>query len=106
MEQKIIQRVLRHPEFHKMAHKKALLGWSFSTLMLLVYVVYILFIAFKPEYFAIPVSEGSVTTWGIYFGLAVIIFAFVITGIYVYKANGEFETLTQKVVQEVKGEKS
>ncbi len=72
--------------------------------MFIVYVVFILFIGMSPHTFGIPVSEGSVTTWGIYVGLFVILFAFTITGIYVHKANGEFEQMTQDVVKKVKGE--
>lgn len=104
MDQQTAQRVLSHPEFQKMARKKATLGWGFSALMLFVYVVFILFIGFSPESFGTPVSAGSITTWGIYVGLFVIVFAFTITGIYVHKANGEFEQMTRKVVQEVQGE--
>ena len=46
-------------------------------------------------------SEGGITTWGIYIGLAVIMFAVAITGIYVYVANGRFEETTREVVREV-----
>lgn len=104
MDQQTAHRVLMHPEFQKMARKKAALGWGFSALMLFVYVVFILFIGFSPESFGVPVSPGSVTTWGIYVGLFVIVFAFAITGIYVHKANGEFEKMTRNVVDEVRGE--
>ena len=88
MDQQTAQRVLTHPKFQEMARKKSVLGWSFSALMLFVYVVFILFIGFSPESFGVPVSPGSVTTWGIY----------------VHKANGEFEKMTQQVVKEVQGE--
>ena len=66
MDQQTAQRVLSHPKFQEMARKKSVLGWSFSALMLFVYVVFILFIGFSPESFGVPVSPGSVTTWGIY----------------------------------------
>jgi uncharacterized membrane protein (DUF485 family) len=37
-----------------------------------------------------------VTTLGIPIGMGVIVFTIVITGIYVRRANGEFDTLTKK----------
>ena len=49
-------------------------------------------------------SPDGVTTWGIYIGIFVIVFSFVITGIYVFIANGKFEQMTQEVVREVFGE--
>ena len=101
MDQQTAQRVLSHPKFQEMARKKSVLGWSFSALMLFVYVVFILFIGFSPESFGVPVSPGSVTTWGIYVGLFVILFAISITGIYVRQANGPLEEITQEVVREV-----
>jgi uncharacterized membrane protein (DUF485 family) len=49
-----------------------------------------------------PLSEGSVTTIGIPIGMAVIIFAFVITGIYTKRANSEFDDLNNKIKDAVK----
>lgn len=101
MDKKLAQRVLENPEFKKMARQKSVLGWSFSILMFTIYVVYITYIGVSPESFGIPVAENSVTTWGIYIGLFVILFAIAITGIYVHKANGEFEETTQRVIRSV-----
>jgi uncharacterized membrane protein (DUF485 family) len=95
---KLTQRVLDNPEFQKMAHQKSVLGWSFSILMFSIYVVYILYIGLSPESFGVPVGTNSITTWGIYIGLFVILFAIAITGIYVHKANGVFEETTQRVI--------
>ncbi len=105
MEKHTAERVLNNPEFQKMARKKSILGWSFSALMFAIYVAFILYIGISPQSFGVPVSPGSVTTWGIYIGLFVILFAIAITGIYVHKANGEFEDMTQRVIREVQGEK-
>ncbi|MDY0273186.1 MAG: DUF485 domain-containing protein [Advenella sp.] len=98
---KLTQRVLDNPEFQKMAHQKSVLGWSFSILIFSIYVVYILYIGLSPESFGVPVGTGSITTWGIYIGLFVILFAIAITGIYVHKANGVFEETTQRVIRVV-----
>lgn len=101
MEQETAKKILSHPEFQKMAKKKSTLGWGFSALVFVIYVSYIGIIGISPESFATPVSEGSVTTWGIYIGLFVIVFSFIVTGLYVRKANGEFDRMTRRVVDEV-----
>ncbi len=101
-EQRLAERILNHPKFQTMARQKALLGWSFSVIMFLVYTGFILIIGLKPELFATPVSQGGVTTWGIYIGLFIIVFSFVITAVYVVIANGRFEQMTQEVIGEVK----
>ena len=104
MEKNIAQQVLNNPKFQKMAKTKRMYCWSFSILMFVIYVIYILYIGASPESFGVPVAAGKTTTVGIYVGLFVILFAFAITGIYVHKANGEFEKMTQQVVKEVQGE--
>lgn len=102
MNDSTVKQVLSHPEFINMAKKKSRLGWTFSALMFLVYFTFIALIGLNPNAFATPISTGATTTWGIYIGLFVIIFAFVITGIYVHKANGEYERMTQSVVDDIK----
>jgi len=47
-------------------------------------------------------SSDSVTTIGIPIGVAVIIFAFITTGIYTKRANGEFDDLANKIKKSVK----
>ena len=103
-EQQLAQKVLSNPKFKAMARQKSILGWTFSAVMFFVYAAFILVIGTNPHLFAAKVSAEGVTTWGIYIGIFVIVFSFVITGIYVYIANGRFEKITQEVVQEVFGE--
>ncbi len=70
--------------------------------MLIVYFTFILTIAFKPSLLAIPLSEGSVITIGVPIGILIILFAFVLTGIYTRRANGEFDDLSKKIKDAVK----
>jgi uncharacterized membrane protein (DUF485 family) len=72
--------------------------------MLVVYFGFVLTIAFDPSILGTPLSEGSVTTVGIPVGVAVILIAFVLTGVYTRRANGEFDELTAKIKAKAKGE--
>lgn len=96
----IDRRVMAHPEFQVMAREKSILAWSLTAIMISVYAVYIIYIGTSPATFAQTVGNSTVTV-GIYAGLFVIFFAIAITGIYVYRANGVYENITQKVVKEV-----
>ena len=99
-------RVLAHLAFRSMARQKAWLGWSFSAIVFAVYVAYIWVIGTSPQTLAAKVSSDGITTWGIWVGMFVIVFSFVITLVYVWLANGKFEEMTQKVVRETQeGEK-
>ncbi|XPV53205.1 MAG: DUF485 domain-containing protein [Halarcobacter ebronensis] len=64
---------------------------------------YILVIAFKPTIMGIKTGEG-VMTIGYPIGGAIIIVSFITTLIYVKRANGEFEDLTNQVKEDVKDE--
>lgn len=97
-----IQRIINNPQFQAMANKKTSIGTIFSIITLIVYFGYLLFIGFNKSWFVTPVATGATTTIGVYIGFAIIIFAVAITGIYVHKANGEFDSMANKVVDEIK----
>ena len=85
-------------KFHALVARKSRLGWGLAALVLLVYYTFILVVAFTPESLGQTIYEGSVLTWGLPIGAAVIVFAFVITGIYVHRANTIYDGLMQDVV--------
>jgi uncharacterized membrane protein (DUF485 family) len=68
--------------------------------MLMIYFGYILLIAFEPAFLARPICGGT-TTVGIPLGLAVILAGIVLTGIYVWRANGRFDALTRVISEEM-----
>lgn len=83
-------------EYKELIAKRSQIKWPLAFLMLLVYYGFILIIAFAPDLFALKVGDGH-TSVGIAIGLGVIIFSFIITGIYVQKANKILEPLTDKL---------
>ena len=70
--------------------------------MLVVYFAFILTIAFDPSFLGTRISPDSVTTIGIPIGMLVIVFAFLLTGIYTKKANSEFDDLANKIKNSIK----
>jgi uncharacterized membrane protein (DUF485 family) len=70
--------------------------------MLAAYYAFILVIAFNPKLLAIKIAEGSVISVGIPVGILLILFSFALTGIYVVRANGEFDRLNNEIKEEFK----
>lgn len=103
MSQHIYDRVQANPKFAELVQKRSAFAWKLSIAMLLVYYSFILVIAFSPTTFAQKIGDG-VTTVGIPVGLAVIVIAFVLTGIYTQRANGEFDELTHQIKEEARSE--
>lgn len=100
MEENLVRRIASNPRYQKLVAARSSFGWTLSVLMLIVYYGYILLIAFNKEFLAQKIGNG-VMTWGIPIGLFVIVFTIVITGIYVWRANSEFDELTAAVRKEV-----
>lgn len=92
------EHIRNNETFHNLVAQRSRLSWTLAVLILVVYYSFILVIAFAPGLFGIPINTDSTITWGIVIGLAVILFTFLITGIYVHRANTIFDKLLQDVV--------
>lgn len=99
MSDPVIAKIQSHPKYKELQSKRSSFGWLLTILMLIVYYGYIALIAFDKAFLAQPIGEG-VTTLGIPLGMGVIIFTIVITGIYVRRANSEYDTLTQDILKD------
>jgi len=94
----LYRRIHNDPEFHELEKKRGIFSWSLTLIVFLIYYSFILILAFSPEIFAKPILADSVISWGIPIGLFVIISSFLLTGIYVYRANREFDSISKKIV--------
>jgi uncharacterized membrane protein (DUF485 family) len=95
----MVERIQRNPNYQQLKRTRSRYGWTLAILMLVVYYGYIGLIAFDKEFLAEPMGAG-VTTIGIPIGVAVIIFSIVITGLYVRRANGEFDAMTREIIKD------
>mgnify|MGYP000116596266 FL=1 len=95
----VAERIQSHPKYLELKRERNRFGWLLTMLMLFVYYGYIALIAFNKPFLAQPIGSG-VTTVGIPIGMGVIIFTIVITGIYVRRANGEYDRLTAEILKE------
>lgn len=101
MRDPVIETIQNNPAYLELRRKRNRLGFALTLLMLLVYYGYVALIAFDKEFLAKPIGAG-VTTLGIPIGMGVIIFSVIITGLYVRRANNEFDQLTRDILKGVK----
>ncbi len=94
------QRVLRSSRFHELVQQRTGFAWTLSIAMLVIYFGFVLLVAFAKPLLATKIG-GGVTSLGILLGLAVIIAAFVLTGIYVYRANSRFDEITRRLQRDL-----
>ena len=95
----MVAKIEANPKYRELRAKRNSFGWTMTILMMVVYYGYIALIAFNKPFLAQPIGTG-VTTLGIPIALGVIIFTIVITGIYVSRANGEYDRLTAEILKE------
>ena len=104
MKQEMVDRIKNDPDFIQLVAVRTKFAWTLTIVMLVIYFGFVLTIAFDPSILGTPLSSGSVTTVGIPVGVAVIVSAFLLTGVYVRRANGEFDELTRRIKSKAKGE--
>jgi uncharacterized membrane protein (DUF485 family) len=102
MEPAAYAKIRRNPKFAELVQQRNTLARILTIAMLVFYFGFILLVAFGKGFLGTPLSEGSVTTIGIPVGLFVIVSAFVLTGIYVSKANTAFDNLNNQILEESK----
>jgi uncharacterized membrane protein (DUF485 family) len=92
-----VARIRNDPAFQELERKRSNFSWSLTILMLVIYLGFIFLVAFDHEIVAKQIGEGPLTL-AFPLGLGVIVAAVVLTGIYVARANSEFDRLTAEVV--------
>ncbi|MBE0588181.1 MAG: DUF485 domain-containing protein [Betaproteobacteria bacterium HGW-Betaproteobacteria-9] len=98
MDDTVIQRILKNPQYQELKAKRSRFGWWLTLAMMVVYYGFILLVAFNKEFLSQKLGDG-VLTMGIPVGFGVIVFTIVITAIYVKRANTEFDDLSNEVIK-------
>ena len=96
MQDELAQRIARNPKYQELKAKRSSFGWWLTLLMMIVYYGFILLVAFNKSFLSQRLGDGVMTV-GMPIGLGVIVFTIVITGIYVRRANSEFDALADEV---------
>ncbi len=101
MDPELIAKIKANPQYNELVRKRSSFARVLTIMMLLIYFGFVLLIAFNKPFLATPLA-GGVTTIGIPLGVFVIVSAFILTGIYVRRANGEFDNMTKEIIEKVK----
>lgn len=91
-----LARVAADPRYQKLVVRRARFTWLLTAIMLVIFFGYILLIAFNKEFLARPIGDGA-TSIGIPIGLGVILIGIALTGVYVRRANSEFDPLVRSI---------
>jgi len=73
---------------------RATVSFSLTLLMLIIYFGFILLVAFNKEFLAGKI--GEYITIGLPIGIGVIVFAWLLTGVYIWWANNKYDRLVKE----------
>jgi uncharacterized membrane protein (DUF485 family) len=96
MDQATARRIENDPNYQKLVSERRSVGWTLAIITLIMYYGYIAIVAFIPSLIATPLF-GSITV-GIVLGIAIILASILLTGIYVLRANADYDELTAAIV--------
>ena len=99
MDADLLARIQSNPKYQTLKNRRTRFGWSLTVVMLIAYFGYIGLIAFDKAFLAAPIGPG-VTSLGIPVGIGLILLTVLLTGIYVWRANGEYDRLTREILEE------
>ena len=96
----LLARVAADPRYQALVRRRSRFTWFLTTIMLVVFFGYILLIAFNKELLARPIGDGA-TSVGSPIGLGVILIGILLTGIYVRRANSDFDSVVREIREDL-----
>lgn len=100
MSSAMYERMRGNPKFQELVTRRGRFAWTLAITVLVLFYGFVLTVAFSPATLGQAVAEGSMLTVGVVVELFMFIFFWVLTAVYVRRANGEFDALTQEIVHE------
>lgn len=94
-----VKDILDSEKFKQLVKKRLKVSLSLTALMLIVYFGFILTIAFYKDLLAIKIGEHI--TLGLPIGIGIIVFAWLLTGIYTRWANREYDKSVRDLRNEI-----
>ena len=98
------ERMRRNPKFENLVRRRGRFAWTLSAIVLIIFYGYFLLIAFSPAMRGQKIAEGSMWPIGYTVELVLFVFFWLTTIVYVRRANGEFDDLTQELIREAQKE--
>jgi len=94
------QRIRQNPKFAELVARRTRFALILSLFVLIPYYSFMMIVAFNPSLLHSTLGEGSATTIAWPLGAAMVVGCWLLTGIYIRRANGEFDQLNQEILKE------
>ena len=91
--------ILQSPAFRKLVKNRWNISLTFTFLMLFVYIGFLMVVAYHKETLKMPVGDSL--NLAIIVGIGIIIFSWLITGVYVYWANNYYDASVEEIKKDL-----
>ncbi len=91
--------ILQSPAFRKLVKNRWNISLTFTFLMLFVYIGFLMVVAYQKETLKMPVGDSL--NLAIIVGIGIIIFSWLITGVYVYWANNYYDAAVKEIKKDL-----
>lgn len=98
----IQDRIQANPKFTELVAKRTRFAVLLSLCVLVPYYSFMMIVAFAPQLLRSPIGEGWTTTIAFPIGAALVIGSWLLTGVYIRRANGEFDQLNEEILAEAR----
>jgi cation/acetate symporter len=106
MSSAIYERMRSNPRFQQLVRTRGRFAWTLAITVLAIFYGFVMLVAFRPALLGQPVTEGAALTRGVAGGLFIFVFFWLLTAMYVRRANTEFDALTRQIVDEAVAEEA
>ena len=95
-------KIRNNPKFAEMVGKRTRFAILLSLVVLVPYYTFMYLVSMQPQIFAAKLSEGGVLTIGWPIAVVFVVGGWLLTGVYVSRANGEFDRLNEEILKEAR----
>jgi uncharacterized membrane protein (DUF485 family) len=99
MSRAVYERIRTNPKFQELSGRRRRLAITLSAVVLVSYYGFMMIVAFAPTLLARPLASGSMTSVGVPVVAGLVVLYWLLTGIYVRRANAEFDVLNDEIVR-------
>lgn len=95
----VYERIRSNPKFQELNARRWRLAAVLSAIVLVTYYGFMMVVAFAPGLLARPLASGSTTSIGVPIVAGMVVLFWALTGIYVRRANAEFDVMNDEIVR-------
>ena len=95
----VYERIRKNPKFDELVAKRSRFAWTLTAVVLGIYFIFIMVVAFNPTLLAAPIWEGGTASIAWPIGAGMILLFWLMTGLYIRRANGEFDDINSAIIK-------